>query len=384
MMTKLQAAIIGLGFVGKTHAEALRRMGTPIKGVLERTQDLSEKAAEGLGDVRAYSDMDELAADEDVSVVHICTPNNLHYSFAKAALLQGKHVICEKPLAMNSQETLELVQLTESTGNVGAVSYNLRYYPLCQQARATLQTGKIGEPKLIHGSYLQDWLFYDTDWNWRLVPELGGPQRAIADIGTHWLDLAMWMTGRKITQVFADIATVLPIRKRPIHEVATFASNIKIDPSYEEVKIQTEDYASILLNFTGSTKGALSVSQVSAGRKNRLWIEINGTEGSLSWNSETPNLLWLGKRDRPNEIMIKDPALMEPSIRNYAGYPGGHAEGYPDTFIRLFVDVYEYISRDDFNALQTFPNFHTGHEEVCLCEAIAESVDLAQWTKIMS
>jgi predicted dehydrogenase len=384
MMTKLQAAIIGLGFVGKTHAEALRRMGIPIRGVLERTKDLSEKAAERLGDIQAYSDMDELVADEDVSVVHICTPNYLHYPFAKAALLQGKHVVCEKPLAMNSQETLELVQLAESTGNVGAVSYNLRYYPLCQQAKAMIQGGKIGEPKLIHGSYLQDWLFYTSDWNWRLVPELGGSQRAIADIGTHWLDLAMWMTGRKVTRVFADISTALPIRKRPIHEVTTFASKIETNPSYEEVEIHTEDYASILLHFTGSTKGALTVSQVSAGRKNRLWIEIDGTEGSLSWNSETPNQLWLGKRDQPNEILIKDPALMDPSIRHYAGYPGGHAEGYPDTFVRLFNDVYEYISRDDFNAPQTFPNFHTGHEEVCLCEAIAESSDHTQWIEIMS
>lgn len=383
-MTKLQAAIIGLGFVGKTHAETLRRMGISIQGVLERTKDLSERVAESLGDVRAYSDVDELVADEDVSVVHVCTPNYLHYAFAKASLLLGKHVVCEKPLAMNSKETLEMVQLTESMGKVGAVSYNLRYYPLCQQARAIIQGGKIGEPKIIHGSYLQDWLFYGSDWNWRLVPEYGGAQRAIADIGTHWLDLAMWMTGQKVIEVCAEIATVIPTRKRPTREVATFDSKIETYQSYEEVDIHTEDYASILLRFNGGAKGVLTVSQVSAGRKNRLWIEIDGTEGSLSWNSETPNQLWVGRRDQPNEIVIKDPALMEPSVRNYAGYPGGHAEGYPDTFFQLFNDVYAYISRDDFNAPQTFPNFHTGHEEVCLCEAIAESADQAQWVKMMS
>jgi predicted dehydrogenase len=381
-MTKLQAAIIGVGFVGKVHAEALRKLGIPIWGVLERTEDLSAKAAESLGDVRAYSNVDELVADEEVDVVHICTPNYLHHTLIKAALLQGKHVICEKPLAMNSQESLELVELAESTESVGAVSYNLRYYPLCQQTKAMIQGGRIGEPKFIHGSYLQDWLLYPSDWNWRLEPEVGGAQRAIADIGTHWLDLAMWMTGLEVREVCGDMATVIPKRKKPIREVATFDSKLEVHPSYEEVGIHTEDYASILLRFDGGAKGVLTLSQVSAGRKNRLWIQVDGTKGSLCWNSEKPNQLWVGRRDQPNEILMKDPSLMEPAVRKYASYPGGHAEGYPDTFIQFFQEFYTYVARGDLDAPQPFPTFQSGHEEVLLCEAIAESANKGQWIKI--
>jgi predicted dehydrogenase len=381
-MTKPRAAIIGLGFVGKAHAEALRRVSIPIRGVLTRTGDLSEKAAEALGDVKVYSGIDELANDQDVSVVHICTPNYLHYPYAKAAFLQGKHVICEKPLAMNTRETLDLVQLMESVGRVGAVAYNLRYYPLCQQAKVIIQAGKIGEPRLIHGSYLQDWLLYSSDWNWRLEPKYGGAQRAITDIGTHWLDLAMWMTGLEVNEVCGDMATVVPVRNRPTREVATFESKIETVPSIEEVEIHTEDYASVLLHFEGGAKGMFTVSQVSAGRKNRLWIEVDGTEGSLCWDSENPNQLWLGRRDRSNELMIKDPSLMEQSVRSYAAYPGGHAEGYPDTFVRFFKEVYEYISKDDLHAHQVFPDFYVGHEEILLCEAIAESIERRRWIQI--
>jgi len=381
-MVKPHAAIIGLGFVGKAHAEALRRLGITIHGVLDQTPELSDIAARDMGCDRAYISIDELIADERVSVVHICTPNYLHFEFAQAALSGEKHIVCEKPLAMNSQETSQLVDLVKSTAKVGAVSYNLRYYPLCQQARALIQEGEIGEPKLIHGSYLQDWLFHPSDWNWRLEPELGGTQRAIADIGTHWLDLAMWMTGRHVTDVHADIATVIPVRHKPSEEVATFDSKLEISKQYKKVQIHTEDYASILLHFNEGVKGVLTVSQVSAGRKNRLWIEVDGTRGSIVWNSETPNQLWIGRRDDPNELVIKDPALMKPSARSFAAYPGGHAEGYPDTFVQFFKEFYRYISSGDFDAPREFPTFITGHEEVRLCEAIAESAKKKGWINL--
>lgn len=381
-MNKLQAAIIGYGFVGKAHAEALRRLRIPIRGVLEQSPETSAHAASDLGCDQAYASIEELVADALVDVVHICTPNYLHFAFAQAALSGGKHVICEKPLGMNSRETGQLSALASSTGLVGAVSYNLRYYPLCQQARALIEKGEIGEPKLVHGSYLQDWLFYPSDWNWRLEPELGGSQRAIADIGTHWLDLAMWMTGRHVIEVLADSATTVPIRQKPLKDIATFDSKLETSLQYEEKEIHTEDYASILLRFDQGVKGVLTVSQVSAGRKNRLWMEVDGSDGSMSWNAEEPNQLWIGKRDQPNKLLIKDPALMEPSVRPYAGYPGGHAEGYPDTFVQFFREVYGYISNADFDAARHFPTFDIGHEEVLLCEAIAQSIDRRGWARI--
>ena len=243
-----------------------------------------------------------------------------------------------------------------------------------------VERGLIGEPRLVHGSFLQDWLFYRADWNWRLEPHLGGELRAVSDIGTHWLDLATWLTGRKVTELCADLATVIPLRQRPRGRVETFQQ--RKDVAFDEIKITTDDYASILLRFEGSLRGVMTASQVSAGRKARLWFEIDGSEGSLAWDSEEPNALWIGHRSQPNESMIKDPSLMSPAARGYAAYPGGHAEGYPDTFGQLFKDFYGYAAAGDLAALRRFPTFQTGHEEMVLCDAIAESARERKWVKV--
>jgi predicted dehydrogenase len=317
--------------------------------------------------------------------VHICTPNHSHARLAEALVKGNKHVLCEKPLGMNSQETSALVELAEKHQRVGAVSYNLRYYPLAQQMRALIKSGEIGEPRLVHGSYLQDWLFYPTDWNWRLDPQLGGDLRAVADIGTHWLDLASWITGRNVRQVFADLETVLPVRKKPLKkEVETFASKMAESQEYADVPINTEDYASVLLRFEENLKGVMTVSQVSAGRKNRLWIEVDGSEGSVWWDSEEPNSLWLGSRSHNNSLLIKDPALLSKEARPFAAYPGGHAEGYPDTFVQLFKAYYGYLAAGKWHEPRLFPTFLTGHEEVCICEAIAESGRQGIWINVCS
>src|ERR1700674_1767629 len=378
---KQTAAVIGLGFVGKAHLESLRRIGVPVRGMLGSSRERSEGARESLGLERAYASLDDLAADAAVSVVHICTPNYVHFEQASRLLRAGKHVLCEKPLAMDSRESEMLVKLARECGRVGGVAYNLRYYPLCHEAKAAVASGVIGQPRLVHGSFLQDWLLFPTDWNWRLDPKLGGELRAVSDIGTHWLDLMMWITGRKVTEVCADLATVLPIRHRPRGRVETFqkASNAEND----EVPITTDDYASVLLHFENDLHGVMSVSQVSAGRKARLWFEIDGTEGSLAWNSELPNDLWIGKRDEANGLLSKDPALLSPEARRYAAYPGGHAEGYPDTFVQLFRDFYEYVDAGDFEAPQKFPNFLTGHQELTLCEAIAKSAQKRTWVEAL-
>jgi len=373
------AAIIGLGFVGKAHLEALRRLGIPVRGILGSSPERTREAVRELKIERGYSSLDELTSDSSVTAVHICTPNHLHHDQANAAMEAGKHVMCEKPLAMDIRQSQSLIDLARKRNLVGAVTYNLRYYPLCQEARAIVQRGVIGEPRLIHGSFLQDWLLYPSDWNWRLQSELGGELRAVADIGTHWLDLLTWITGRKIAEVCADLATVVPVRERPRGRVQTFQASAG---ESEDFKVTTDDYASILLHFDGSARGVVTVSQISAGRKTRLWFEVDGSEGSLAWNSESPNTLWIGHRREPNQELIKDPSLMSPETRGYAAYPGGHAEGYPDTFVQLFKDFHAYLDAGDFSKPRTFPTFETGHEEMQLCEAIAQSSKERRWVKL--
>ena len=376
----IHAAIVGLGFVGRAHLEALRRLGIPVRGVLGSTPERSRAAKEASHLPRGYQSLEELAADPSVHVVHLCTPNCLHFQETSQLLRAGKHVLCEKPLALDSRESAALVSLLKETGLVGGIAHNLRYYPLCQEARALIRKGAIGQVKLVHGSFLQDWLLFPTDWNWRLEAKLGGELRAVSDIGTHWLDLTTWLTGSKVSELCADLATVQPTRYRPKGRVETFQKAGSTDT--EEVMMTTDDYASVLLHFESDARGVMTVSQVSAGRKTRLWFEIDGTEGSLSFDSESPNSLWIGRRDRACEVLPKDPALQTPESRGYSAYPGGHQEGYPDTFVQLFKDFYGYIEKGDLRAARSFPTFETGHDGLVLCEAIAESAQKRAWVSV--
>ena len=379
-MGMLRAAVIGAGFVGRAHIESLRRQGIPVLGVLGSSRDRAAESARALRIDRAYSSLDELAKDKEVDVVHICTPNHLHAEQTTVLMRAGKHVMCEKPLAMNTKESAQLIDLARKENRVGGVTYNLRYYPLCQQARAMVDAGAIGEPRLVHGSFLQDWLLYPTDWNWRLETQLGGDLRAVSDIGTHWMDLTSWVTARRITEVCTDLATVIPVRQKPRGRVETFQEGGKA--ASDAVKIATDDYASVLVHYEGNLRGVFTVSQVSAGRKARLWFEVDGSEGSLAFDTENPNMLWIGRRKQANEEMMKDPSLMDPAARGYSVYPGGHTEGYPDTFAQLFKDFYAYIEAGDFAAKRRFPTFETGHVEMVLCDAIAVSGRERRWVKV--
>ena len=377
---KQVAAVIGAGFVGKAHIEALRRVPVAVCGTLVSSNQRSSAAAKALGLERAYASVDEIAADPAVTAVHICTPNYVHFEQAAKLLRAGKHVLCEKPLAMDSRESATLVSLAKETGRVGGVAHNLRYYPLCVQAKALIASGAIGQVRLVHGGFLQDWLTYPTDWNWRLESKLGGELRAVSDIGTHWLDLIQWITGARVEELCADLATVIPVRHKPRGHVETFTSAKDIPT--DEVPIATDDYASVLVGLEQGIRGVFTVSQVSAGRKCKLNFEINGSEGSLAWDGEEPNTLWIGRRNEPNGSLIKDPSLLTPAARPYAAYPGGHAEGYPDTFVRLFHDFYSYIEAGDLSAPRTFPTFSTGHEELLLCDAIQKSATSRSWTRL--
>ena len=378
-MTELRSALIGAGFVGRAHIDAIRRLGVPITGVLGSSAERSEETRASLGLPRAYASLQDLAADPEVHVVHVCTPNYLHFEQVSALLRAGKHVMCEKPLAMDTKQSAALIELARTQGRVGGVTYNLRYYPLCQEAHSLIASGAIGEPRLVSGGFLQDWLFYPTDWNWRLETHLGGDLRAVSDIGTHWLDLTTWLTGRRVQEVCADLATVIPVRQRPRGRVETFQATAgATDP----VSIATDDYASVLLHLEGGLRGVMTVSQVSAGHKAMLEFEINGSEGSLAFNSESPNELWIGRRNEANKILLKDPSLMNADSRTYSNYPGGHAEGYPDTFFNLFRDFYGYIQKGHFSSPASFPTFQTGHDELVLCEAIAQSARKRQWVRV--
>jgi predicted dehydrogenase len=379
-MKRLNAAVVGLGFVGRAHLEGLRRLGISVQGVLGSSPERGKAAAESLGLLRSYGSLEELAGDESVQVVHLCTPNHLHFQESSQLLRAGKHVLCEKPLTLDSRESAALVSLVKEAGVVGGVAYNLRYYPLCQEARAMIRNGAIGDVRLVHGSFLQDWLLYPTDWNWRLEAKLGGDLRAVSDIGTHWLDLMMWMTGSAVSELCADLATVLPTRQRPKGRVESFQK--AEGGQTEEVLVSTEDYASVLLHFENEARGVMTVSQVSPGRKARLWFEIDGSKASLAFDSETPNTLWIGRRERASELLPKDPALQSPESRGYAAYPGGHAEGYPDTFVQLFKEFYGYVAAGDLRAARNFPTFETGHQELVLCEAIAESAQKKAWVTV--
>lgn len=377
---KQAAAVIGVGFVGRAHVEALRRLNIPVRGAMASTGERSNDAARALGLEKSYGSVEEIAADKNVTVVHVCTPNYVHFEQSSKLLRAGKHVLCEKPLAMDSSETAMLVKLAKETKRVGGVAHNLRYYPLCQEAHALVASGAIGRPQLVHGHFLQDWLHQPTDWNWRLEAKLGGELRAVSDIGTHWMDLTMWLTGCKITEVCADLATVIPVRKKPRGRVETFAKAGAT--AFDEVQVTTDDYASVLLHYENDVHGVVTVSQVSAGRKCRLWFELNGSEGSLAWDGEEPNTLWIGRRETPSCLMVKDPSLMSPAARGYAAYPGGHAEGYPDTFVQLFKDYYAYVDKGDLNAPRSFPTFATGNEELALCEAIQKSARERKWVSV--
>jgi predicted dehydrogenase len=373
---------VGTGFIGPVHVEALRRLDRPIVGVLGSSRQRSEAAAKALNIPRAYGTLEELLADPMIQVVHLTSPNRLHFEQCKQVLAAGKHVVCEKPLAMTAAETAELAALAERTRLITAVNYNVRYYPLCQESRQRIRDGLLGAVYHVTGAYVQDWLLYDTDFNWRVLANEGGALRAVADIGTHWLDLLTWMTGLEVESVCADLHTFLPVRRRPRGGVETFQSKLGPPAETEPISIDTEDYGSVLLRFRGGATGCFTVSQVTAGRKNCLRYEIAGARAALAWDSERPNELWIGHRDKANEVLARDPALLHPSVRRFTNYPGGHNEGFPDTFKQLFRDVYDYIEAGDMQAPRSFPTFRDGHKEVILCEAILRSHREGRWVEV--
>jgi predicted dehydrogenase len=315
----------------------------------------------------------------------VTSPNQAHFEQAVRCIEAGKHVLCEKPLAMDSQQSERLVKLAASSSVATGVNYNIRYYPLCQEAAARARDGQLGKLYHVSGSYTQDWLFHETDFNWRVLSSEGGPLRALADIGTHWLDLMQFVANDPITQVCADLLTVFPQRKRPSGTTETFTGKHRSgQKETEEIKIDTEDFGAVLLRFDSGAKGLMHVSQVMAGRKNSCRFELAGAKQALSWDSESPNALWMGNRDSANETLIRDPALMSDRAAGFASYPAGHNEGFPDTFKQLFGDFYSSIADGSFRENPSYPTFSDGHREILLCEAILRSASEQSWQSVLS
>jgi len=380
LIHEIGAAVIGSGFIGTVHIEALRRLGVSVHGIMGSTPERAAARARALGVPRAYATLDELLADERVEVVHVTSPNHLHHEQVRAILGARRHVVCEKPLAMTSEQSGELVRLAMESGLVNAVNFNLRYYPLNQHLSELIAEGNLGEVRLVTGHYFQDWLLLETDWNWRLEPDRGGALRAVGDIGSHWLDLMTFVTGQRVTSVMADLATFIPTRRQPAGPVETFAT----ERSSETVErpIATEDVATILLRFESGARGSVAISQISPGRKNSLEYEIDGSTGAASWDSEQPEQLWIGHRDRANELLLRNPALMGAAGNAAAALPGGHVEGFADTFPALFRAVYADVAAGGPTDGGRYPKFADGHDEMLVADAVAASAQAGRWTDV--
>lgn len=377
---RYRAAVIGGGFIGPVHAEALRRIGVEVVGLLDATPELGRASAARIGVERVYNSLDELVGDASVTTVHIASPNAVHFEQAKRVLEAGKHVICEKPLASTSKETSALVALAKARPKqAAAVNYNIRFYPLCHEMKDRVQRGDIGKVLSVSGSYTQDWLLYPEDYNWRVEPDGATNLRAVADIGTHWMDLVQFITGQPINAVMADLATFFPERFKPTGKAETFGGSGG-RANTVAVPITTEDYGAILFRLGDGARGLYHVSQCMAGRKNRLNLEIAGTEGSLVWDSQDPDYLWVGRRKTYSEAIQRDPAQLSSAAAAISHYPGGHAEGFPDAFKQLALSVYKWID-GGATGPRKFPTFEEGHHEVVLCEAIARSAKDKAWVE---
>jgi predicted dehydrogenase len=376
---KLTAAVIGTGFIGGVHIGALRRLGINIAGVLGSSPERGAAKAGALGIARAYADLDELLADDAVDVVHVTSPNHAHYDQVRAILGAGRHVVCEKPLAMTSQQSAEMVRRARDSGRLAAVCYNIRFYALNQHAQAMIAAGDLGRPLLISGAYHQDWLAKPSDWNWRLEVEAGGALRSVGDIGTHWIDLVSFVAGMKPEAVLADLATFIPERQKPVGPVETFAATTG---ETEAREVTTDDAATILLRFPNGARGVMSTSQISQGRKNALNWEIAGSGGSAAWDSENPDHLWIGHRDAPNQILQRDAALMNAAGAAAAHLPAGHVEGFADSFRAFFAQFYGDVASGGRGAQSGWAPFEDGHFEMQFCEAVLASAAGSKWVSV--
>ena len=380
-MRKLKTAVIGTGFMGKVHAEGIRRLGNvEIAGLAASSEEKARSFGDAIGVERTTGDYRTLLADPEIQAVHVLTPNALHYPMCKAALEAGKNVLCEKPFTVSVAEARELVDLAAKKGLANCIEHNLRYYPVVQQIRRMVEAGDLGEILVAQGTYSQDWLLYDTDWNWRIETKANGQLRAVGDIGSHWMDMIQHLTGLRITALCAELATFHKTRKRPKGSIETFAGKTLQPSDYESVPIDTEDFAAVLVRLGDRARGAYTVSQMSAGRKNMFTFDIYGTKSGVSWNQERPDELWIGQRNSPNQVIVKDPSLLYPKAASFADLPGGHSEGYDDSHKQVFKRFYAKVA--DPAAPVDYPTFEDGLLGMQLLEKVLESSKKQAWVQV--
>lgn len=380
-MQKIKTAIVGTGFMGKVHTENVRRLGNvEVAAVVGSRPERAREFAERANIPIAASSLNEVLENKEIAAVHICTPNVDHYPMSLAAINAGKAVLCEKPMTMNSDEGRRLVQAAAAKNAVNCVQHNLRYYPVVQQIRDMIAAGDLGEILIVQGTYSQDWLLYDTDWNWRIQTKENGKLRVMGDIGSHWMDMIQHLTALPITEVCADLATFHKTRKRPKGSVETFSGK-KLQPGdYEDFPVETDDFGVVMLHLGDRARGAFTVSQMSAGRKNRFAFEIFGTKAGVAWDQEQPDALWIGHRNEPNQIIVKDGSLLYPHAAGFADLPGGHSEGYDDSHKQVFKHFYARVA--DPAAPVDYPTFEDGLRGMILLEKVAESSAKRGWVKV--
>jgi predicted dehydrogenase len=380
-MARIKTAIIGTGFMGRVHSEGIRRLGNvEVALVAGRNADSASAFAKSIGVDNSTGNWKDICKDPSIQACHVLTPNAVHAEMSLALLDAGKAVLCEKPLTTSVKDAEKMLKLAEKKKLAHAVCHNLRFYPVVQHVRQYIAAGELGDVLHVQGTYSQDWLLYDTDFNWRIEAKDNGALRAVGDIGSHWMDTIQHLTGLKITGLCADLATFHKTRKRPKVAIQTFAGK-KLKPAdYEEVPIKTEDYGAVLLQLGDRARGAYTVSQVAAGNKNRFAFEIYGTKSSVAWNQERPDELWIGHRNEPNRILLKDPSLLLGAAASYADLPGGHSEGYDDCHKQLYRRFYAKVA--DPNAPVEYPTFADGLWGMKLLEKIIESNKKKSWVKV--
>jgi len=379
-MKAIKTAIFGTGFMGRVHLEAVQRVeSVEATAIFGRNSQALKGLSSGFSVPKTTSDYREILQDSSVDAVHICTPNAQHFSMAKEALQAGKHVLCEKPLTTTVEEAEELVSLAAKQNLRNCVCHNLRYYPMVQQMRRLREAGELGEILVVQGTYSQDWLLHDTDWNWRVDASAAGASRCMGDIGSHFFDMAEHVTGLRVTSLCADLQTFHATRKQPKHSVETFANKLMGPEDYIETPVTTEDFGAVVYRMGNRTRGSMTASQVSAGRKNGLSVEIYGTKSSVAWNQERPDELWQGHRDTPNSISVKDPSLLLPGARGYADLPGGHSEGYDDTFKQVFRRFYRSIGE---SIAPEYPEFVDGLRQMVILKSVLDSSKKHAWVDV--
>ncbi len=368
MFQEIGVGIVGTGFVGRVHATAARQLGAQLVGVVASNPEKGVAAARELGAQQSFDRADDLIGDPRVDVIHVCTPNELHAGLSERALSAGKHVVCEKPLSTSAALAESMVEAAGRSHLVAAVPFVYRFHPTVREARQRVRAGQIGAVTLIHGSYLQDWLLEPAATNWRVSGQRGGASRAFADIGSHWCDLAEWITGHRVTELVSLLQTTVRERPEPTDRAASDRS-----------PVDTEDVACVTFRTDQGASGALTVSQVSAGRKNRLWIEVDGAERSVAFDQENSEYLWMGAR-QANTVLMRDPGVLSPPASAYATMPGGHAQGYQDCFCAFLRDVYTSVRQGEL--VDALPTFHDGMRAARITDAVLDSARKGTWIEV--